>query len=223
MTNETWMREVGRPIIDRAARQDEIVGANVRSAREREGLTQRDLADVLAKYGWELDPTAITKIEKGSRSLRIGQLYLLARVLHSRPEDLIRDQQESVNRDYRHVQRGLQATRQQIARNIREINSLRQALARIEHDGLLSSLEPPLSNFESADQLLPWLSDQIASIQAEDRLVIVAGDDGQGDEEYCERLARDYQALVNQLAADLVRGPSGRPQEGVDHGEHPEA
>lgn len=69
---------------------DERVGARVRASRERAGLTQKQLADALAGLGWKIDPTALTGIEKGKRSVRVSQLETLAHALGVPVHDLLR-------------------------------------------------------------------------------------------------------------------------------------
>lgn len=60
---------------------DELVGRNVRAYREARGWTQRQLADRLRELGWPLDDTAITRVEKGQRSLRVAQARQIAAAL----------------------------------------------------------------------------------------------------------------------------------------------
>jgi transcriptional regulator with XRE-family HTH domain len=46
-----------------------------------QGLTQRELAEKLAELDWRIDPTALTRIEKGERSVRVSQLATLGKAL----------------------------------------------------------------------------------------------------------------------------------------------
>lgn len=48
-------------------------------------MTQQQLVDRLEELGWKIHPTALTKIEKGERSLRMSQLELVADVLDVDP------------------------------------------------------------------------------------------------------------------------------------------
>ncbi|MGN8245275.1 helix-turn-helix domain-containing protein [Cellulomonas soli] len=68
---------------------DASVGAWVRRFREGRGLTQRQLAERLADSGWEIATTGITKIEKGSRSLRVSEVARIAAALGVEPADLM--------------------------------------------------------------------------------------------------------------------------------------
>lgn len=68
---------------------DELVGANVRALREEVGMTQRDLAASLRQAGWQIDTTALTRIEAGARSLRVSQLRLLADALGREVGDVV--------------------------------------------------------------------------------------------------------------------------------------
>lgn len=61
------------------------VGANVRQARERLGMTQGSLAEATG-----LARTSITNIENGNQSIYVHQLVSLARALKSDPAALLR-------------------------------------------------------------------------------------------------------------------------------------
>lgn len=54
------------------------IGRRIRDAREKEGLTQGELAH---KLGYS-SPTAISLIESGERKIRIDDLELVAKTLH---------------------------------------------------------------------------------------------------------------------------------------------
>lgn len=60
---------------------DRTIGENVRVRREALKKTQREFAQELTSLGWRVDNTAVARIESGRRSLRVGQLALLARAL----------------------------------------------------------------------------------------------------------------------------------------------
>ena len=61
-----------------ASETDRTIGARIRRARDIEGLTQPELA---SKIGYK-SGTAISLIESGERSVQIGDLEKIARVLH---------------------------------------------------------------------------------------------------------------------------------------------
>lgn len=53
-------------------------GASLRELRMAKGMSQRELAQRAAGYGVKIDPTAITRIERGERDVRLGEGYILA-------------------------------------------------------------------------------------------------------------------------------------------------
>jgi transcriptional regulator with XRE-family HTH domain len=77
----------------------------LRELREEKGLSQSQLAAALAaKHGINLDPTAITRLEGGSRSLRLDEAVAIADVLgatlpqmlHQEIEGALDEQQHEV-------------------------------------------------------------------------------------------------------------------------------
>lgn len=58
-------------------------GRRMRRARERAGLTQAGIAEALAAGGLKVDPTAITRMEKGERGIRLNEARAIADVLGS--------------------------------------------------------------------------------------------------------------------------------------------
>lgn len=60
---------------------DALVAGNIRSCRQAAGMTQSELAEQATGRGWAIDNTAVARIEAGRRSLRAGQLALLAEIL----------------------------------------------------------------------------------------------------------------------------------------------
>ncbi len=71
---------------------DEVADAfasGVREARTIRGWTQVDLARHLAESGVRLDPTAITRLERGDRGVRIGEAVALAASLGLSIEDVL--------------------------------------------------------------------------------------------------------------------------------------
>ena len=67
----------------------EVVGQTVKLRREQVGLTQADLATALAEHGMKVDSTAVVRIERGQRALRIDQLLALAAALDTTPGHLL--------------------------------------------------------------------------------------------------------------------------------------
>lgn len=85
------MADVGTRLAPRSP--DEVVGRNIRTFRERADLTQKELTARLETGGWKIDPTALTRIEKGERSLRVAQLSVLAEVLEVEMDEFFDDEE----------------------------------------------------------------------------------------------------------------------------------
>lgn len=60
---------------------EETFGQSVRERRLELGWSQRELAERVSKFGLSLDPTAVTRIEKGQRAVRLGEASMIAREL----------------------------------------------------------------------------------------------------------------------------------------------
>lgn len=73
----------------RAPRPSEVFAARVREVRLDRGLTQAGLTERLKRLGLDLHPTAITKIEKGDRSVGLDEFLLLAAALNVPPPMLL--------------------------------------------------------------------------------------------------------------------------------------
>jgi transcriptional regulator with XRE-family HTH domain len=78
----------------------------LRELREERGLSQSQVAGMLSdKHGIKLDPTAITRLEGGSRSLRLDVAVALADVLGTSLEKMLgQDTEELLSEQEREVQ-----------------------------------------------------------------------------------------------------------------------
>lgn len=65
-------------------------GARVRQARTERGWSQRELAADLAAKGIKLDPSAITRLEKGQRPIRLDEAATLAEIFGIPLEEMIK-------------------------------------------------------------------------------------------------------------------------------------
>jgi transcriptional regulator with XRE-family HTH domain len=68
---------------------ESIVAANVKRLREAADLTQAELAERVTKAGYNLGEMAIWSIENGKRRIRVGDVFALAAVLGSTPQQLL--------------------------------------------------------------------------------------------------------------------------------------
>lgn len=76
---------------------DELIGRTVREVRERQKLSQADVARAMTERGTSaFYPQTILKIEKGERSLKLHEAAMLSQVLEVTIEDLIGDLGDAV-------------------------------------------------------------------------------------------------------------------------------
>lgn len=111
-------------------------GRAVREARERLGITQRQLADRLEEVaGWRVDPTAITRIEKGERELRVSQVQALAKALDATPSEFFYDESMAIAEVREELHGCLRRARRDVARALEIVSEMP---ARTKHEpGLL--------------------------------------------------------------------------------------
>lgn len=69
--------------------REAVVAANVRRLREAAGLSQLELASLIAKAGHDLSNQALGNIETGRRRVRIDDLYALGAGLDVPPLSLL--------------------------------------------------------------------------------------------------------------------------------------
>ena len=90
---------------------DEPIARNIRRLRELHGMSQADLADALKDRGVPgMHPQTITKIEAGTRAVKLTEGLVLAEVLQVRPEELRRLHEERALIRWR-MARNTQATK----------------------------------------------------------------------------------------------------------------
>jgi len=68
---------------------EKIVGAKIRKAREKRGLTQEQLSARLQTHGCDITRSALAKIEVGQRHLYIDEFKLLAELLNAEYSELL--------------------------------------------------------------------------------------------------------------------------------------
>ncbi len=69
---------------------EERFGSRVREYRLDLGLTQGAFVSVLAEHGLSLDASAISRIEKGVRAVRLGEAHVISRAFGVELEDFLR-------------------------------------------------------------------------------------------------------------------------------------
>lgn len=70
---------------------EEQFGATVQKVRTQLGISQRKFAELLTEKGMPVDASAVSRIEKGSRSVRLVEAMAIAEVLDMTLESLTRD------------------------------------------------------------------------------------------------------------------------------------
>jgi len=65
-----------------------VIGPQVRKLRERKGWTQEDLAIKLQLSGWDTSRESVTRLENQGRRVPDLELFLLARILGVKADDL---------------------------------------------------------------------------------------------------------------------------------------
>ena len=65
-----------------------IVGLQVRKFRERKGWTQNQLAIKLQLLGWDTSRESVTRLENHSRRLTDLELFIVAKILGVKTDDL---------------------------------------------------------------------------------------------------------------------------------------
>jgi transcriptional regulator with XRE-family HTH domain len=65
-------------------------GQNMRSARSQKGWSQRELAEALDTRGVRLDPSAVTRIERGAREVKLREAVEIADCLSIDLQQLLR-------------------------------------------------------------------------------------------------------------------------------------
>ena len=121
------MRNVHREQPDSPA-EDAPEGVNaqfgdlMKTAREARGWSQRQLAELLAAVDLKLDPSAITRIERGSRDVKLSEAIAIAGVLEFRLDELsFSPAKDFLMREYSQVEMTIRA-RRAILQAIRQID-----------------------------------------------------------------------------------------------------
>ncbi|MFK4789864.1 helix-turn-helix domain-containing protein [Microbacterium sp. ZW T5_56] len=70
---------------------DESFGASVAKARTLRGMSQKELSSALAQLGMKVDAPAVSRIEKGQRSLRLTEATTVATALGVDLTDLLQE------------------------------------------------------------------------------------------------------------------------------------
>jgi transcriptional regulator with XRE-family HTH domain len=75
--------------IRKSVPQLNVIGPQVRKFRERKGWTQSDLAAKLQLFGWDTSRESITKLENLRRRVPDLEVFLIAKVLGVKSDNLV--------------------------------------------------------------------------------------------------------------------------------------
>lgn len=84
---------------------DEAFGANVAAGRSIRRISQRELADKLTAAGFRVDAPAVSRIEKGARSVRLTEALIIADVLNLELSMLVSSIDMSPGAELRRIRR----------------------------------------------------------------------------------------------------------------------
>ncbi|MCG8152579.1 helix-turn-helix domain-containing protein [Pimelobacter simplex] len=156
---------VGEADDDAAKRANRRFGDRVKTARESVGLTQRGLAErIQADYGLTIDPSAITRIEKGDRSARTAEISAIAGALDTTVAMLFGESRTSSLRDLRdEADRSMRAARRDLSVWLSTLSTIRHIL-RI-HPGLIAEMgSASVPGPESPEDYLSWVRQRLQDI-----------------------------------------------------------
>jgi transcriptional regulator with XRE-family HTH domain len=70
------------------------MGSQIRALREKAGLSQSELADLLKEYGIHLKRETISKMENGNRSISVVEIRALASIFNVDVETFFEEEEE---------------------------------------------------------------------------------------------------------------------------------
>jgi transcriptional regulator with XRE-family HTH domain len=76
------------PLLGEPVEVNRQFGDLMKTCREARGLSQRQLAEMLHEVDLRLDPSAITRIEKGSRDVKLSEALAIAGLLEFHLDDI---------------------------------------------------------------------------------------------------------------------------------------
>lgn len=190
---------------------DEILGANVKRHRERLHLTQKELAERLSEDGWELDGTAVTRIEKGTRAVKVNQLPTLAKALRVQPSSLVADESDKLKEQWFRAGRDLKKAREHLIGAMWDVTGLHRRLSRDDGPAVLESLRLAEGHIKQPDDLLDALE-----MRARDEVRESIGPPVNLSTPEGAALAARMQEIANLVAQDICDSVTLRLADGVE-------
>jgi transcriptional regulator with XRE-family HTH domain len=115
-------------------RSERWFGRSVRERREQLGMSQRELAEKVSLYGHtKMDPTAVTRMEKGQRAVRLGEALTIAGILKMPLAALVANRtKEGLERRIAEIEERRAAALNHVAGLQAEIEALQAEIAKLE-------------------------------------------------------------------------------------------
>lgn len=104
--------------------------SSVREERDRLGWSQTRLAHELTRVGLPLDSTAITRIEKGERRIRLGEAWAIAAVMRFPFSDFIPETTFDIRARVEWAERVVREQEQMLASRQKALDEARHEAAR---------------------------------------------------------------------------------------------
>lgn len=178
---------------------DQRVGAYLRDARVALRLSQREVAEKLSEVGLNIGPTAVTRIEKGSRSVGLEEAVALAEVLDLSLEGIFYAAHDDAERFAKMQQRAeeyMLATRDKAWGALALLQEIRNALS-----------ENPSFLPVPAESYFQWVLDRMPEVRSRTRWHVRIDPD--------ERSVGLLQLLANALVAEIA--VQGKPNDQDPH------
>lgn len=121
----------------------------VRELREALGLSQTQLATTLRLKGVKIDPTSITRLEKGTRGVRLDEAVAIAGVLDQTVDEMLRPVLPP-GEQLRQAAQQADQTRWRAARAVAEMQAAQTRLTRLRVN-LDADLDDLRSQFREAE------------------------------------------------------------------------
>jgi transcriptional regulator with XRE-family HTH domain len=182
-----------------AEKPEAIIGERVKKCRQAIGMTQKGLSEALRVRGWEIDPTGVTRLERGKRALQVRQLYLLADALRAPLTSLLPDSPTEAAIVLEHLRDNFAELRQTAISNLYALDRLRLQLDELATEGAIG-----VHSIEEAITLIAADagSDAIGLLDASDRSA-------------AER-ARLYQGLIDQVFGEIAVDDEAEAEQEAD-------
>lgn len=119
---------------------EDVFRVRLRKLREDMKISQTAIANMATLTGRKLDPTAVTKIEKGDRSIRLNEAIAIASALGRTLDEMLRPT-KPIDRQLEEVDKAQEQARWRAAEALAEYRMLRDRAARLRDPNFLANLE----------------------------------------------------------------------------------